>query len=74
MVYPLKYSSLESKKDWDEVLVPPKDIISIFVLSKDTLDKYSWDRISSDYNILMRYDLDLEDLKKQSWTISYPPI
>jgi len=74
MVYPSKYSSLESKKNWDEVLVPPKDTISIFILSKDTVVKYSWDRIRSDYNVLMRYDLDLEDLKKQSWTISYPPI
>lgn len=72
MVYPSKYSSLESKKDWDEVLVSPKDTISIFILSKDTVNKYSWDKIRSDYNILKRYDLSLDDLEKRSWTITYP--
>jgi hypothetical protein len=72
MVYPSKYSSLESKKDWDEVLVSPKDTISIFILSKDTVDKYSWDKIRSDYNVLKRYDLSLDDLEKRSWTITYP--
>lgn len=72
MVYPSKYSSLESKKDWNEVLVSPKDTLSIFILSKDTVDKYSWDKIRSDYNVLKRYDLSLDDLEKQDWTITYP--
>ena len=72
MVYPSKYSSLESEKEWDEVLVAPKDTISIFILSKDTVDAYSWEAIRSDYNILKRYDLSLDDLKKQNFTINYP--
>lgn len=72
MVYPSKYTSLESKKDWDEVLVSPKDTISIFILSKDTVDKYNWDIIRRDYNILKRYDLSFDDLEKRSWTITYP--
>lgn len=72
MVYSSKYSSLESKKDWDEVLVPPKDTISIFILSKDTVDRYSWDKIRNDYNILKRYDLSLQDLEQMNWTIEYP--
>ena len=72
MVYPSKYSSLESKKEWDEVLVSPKDTISIFILSKDTVDKYGWDKIRSDYNVLKRYDLSLDDLKKLSWKVTYP--
>lgn len=72
MVYPLKYSSLESKKQWDDVLVAPRDTISIFILSKDTVDKYSWDRIKSDYNVLRRYDLSLDDLKNLSWKVVYP--
>jgi hypothetical protein len=72
MVFPSKYSFLDSKKDWDEVLVPPKETISIFILSKDTIDKYSWDEIRIDYNILKRYDLSLEDLQRMNWTISYP--
>lgn len=72
-VYPKDYSHLESKKDWDEVLVSPKDTISIFILSKDTVDKYSWEKIRSDYNVLKRYDLSLDDLEKRSWTVTYPP-
>ncbi len=72
MVYPSRYSFLDSKKDWDEVLVPPNDTISIFILSKDTVDSYSWDKIRSDYNVLKRYDLSLDDLEKQNWTVAYP--
>jgi hypothetical protein len=71
-IYPKDYSYLDSKKDWDEVLVPPKDTISIFILSKDTIDKYRWNEIRIDYNILKRYDLSLEDLQRMNWTISYP--
>lgn len=71
-VYPKYYSYLDSEKDWDEVLVSPKDTIIIFVLSKYTLDKYGWDKIRSDYNILKRYDLSLDDLGKQSFTVTYP--
>lgn len=72
MVYPSKYSSLESEKDWSEVLVPPKDTISIFILSKDTVDKYDWEKIRVEYNILKRYDLSLSDLQNNNWMITYP--
>ncbi len=72
MVYPSNYSSLESKKPWDVVLVVPRDTVSIFILSKDTVNYYSWDKIRSDYNILKRYDLSLDDLKNLSWNVTYP--
>lgn len=72
MVYPSKYSSLESEKDWSEVLVPPKDTISIFILSKGTVDKYDWEKIRVEYNILKRYDLSLSDLQNNNWMITYP--
>jgi hypothetical protein len=71
-VYPKDYSHLDSKKDWDEVLVSPKDTISIFILSKDTIDKYSWNKIRNEYNIFKRYDLSIRDLEKQSWIVTYP--
>jgi hypothetical protein len=70
MISPNVYTKLESKEKWEEVL--PKDTISIFILSKDTIDKYSWDIIKSDYNILKRYDLSIKDLEKNSWTVTYP--
>ncbi len=69
-VTPQSYTKLISKKEWKEVL--PKDTISIYILSKDTVNKYSWDKIRSDYNILKRYDLSLDDLEKQNWTVTYP--
>ena len=72
-VYPKDYSHLDSNKDWDKVLVPPKDTISIFILSKDTVDRYSWDKIRIGYNVLKRYDLSLDDLEMLSWSIYYPP-
>lgn len=71
-IYPKNYNYLDSKDDWDEVLAAPKDTLSIFILSKDTVDKYNWERIRSDYNILKRYDLSLNDLKRMNWTITYP--
>ncbi len=72
MVFPSEYRFLDSKEDWNEVLVPPRDTLSIFILSKDTVDKYSWEEIRQTYNILKRYDLSLEDLKNSSWTVTYP--
>lgn len=70
MVTPKSYTKLASKKEWKDVL--PKDTILIYILNKDTVDKYSWDKIRSDYNILKRYDLSIKDLEKQSWTVIYP--
>ena len=69
-VYPQDYSYLDSKEEWKEVL--PKDTIIIFILSKDTVDTTSWDRIRNDYNILKRYDLSIKVLENQSWTVTYP--
>lgn len=71
-ISPKDYSHLDSKKDWDEVLISPKDTISIFILSEDTVDKYDWSIIRNNYNILKRYDLSFDDLEKQSWTLIYP--
>jgi len=70
MAYPSKYSYWDSKEKWEDVL--PSDTISMYILSKDTVDKYSWDLIRSGYRILKRYDLSIKDLEKQNWTITYP--
>lgn len=70
MVFPFNYSYLDSKEKWEDVL--PSDTISIYILSKDTVDKYSWDLIRSSYNILERNDLSINDLEKQNWIVNYP--
>jgi hypothetical protein len=40
------------------------DTLSFFIFSSDTLNKYPWDSIRSNYMILQRYDLSLTDLAK----------
>lgn len=70
MAYPSNYSYWDSKEKWEAIL--PSDTISMYILSKDTVDNYSWDLIRSDNKILKRYDLSIKDLEKQNWTITYP--
>lgn len=55
-----------------------KDTVSIFIFSKDTLDKYPWENIQQDYKILQRYDFSAEDIKSlynkdDIPVIPYPP-
>lgn len=45
--------------------------LTIFVLSKDTLDKYSWDTIRENYMILKRYEILSKDLESYA-SITYP--
>lgn len=68
--YPDYETRLESKTDWNDKL--QGDTLSIFILSKDTVDSYSWGEIISEYNILKRYDLNISDLESHNWTITYP--
>lgn len=72
MVYPSDYSYLDNNKKWNEVLVSPKDTISIFLLSKDIVNIYSWVEIRDEYKVLKRYDLSLDDLEQSNFTITYP--
>jgi hypothetical protein len=59
---------------WEEIWSYfPKDTMSIYIFSKDTLDSYSWEDIQQNYKILRRYDLSLSDLQKLNYTIPYPP-
>lgn len=44
----------------------------IFILSMDTIAKYSWEEIRLTNNILKRYDLKASDLEKLNYSISYP--
>jgi len=51
----------------------PKDTLSVYVFSSDTLSKYPWAEVRNKYKVLKRYDLSLYDLNKLDWTITYPP-
>ena len=60
--------------DWkEEIEFLPKDTLSIFIFSTDTLNKYSWEEVWRDYKILKRYDLSYEDCVRLNFIVPYPP-
>jgi hypothetical protein len=42
------------------------------IYSQDTLRKYTFDQIQGNYNILKKYNLSVDSLKKLNWRIIYP--
>ena len=68
-IMPNSFIYLDSKDKWEEVL--PKDVIIIYILDKDTVDTYSWEKIRDEYKILKRFDLSIEDLENSNWIITY---
>lgn len=58
---------------WESLIEDlPADILMIFVFDADTLEQVPWEEIRSEYKILKRYDLSLQDLKNMDWMILYP--
>lgn len=49
------------------------DTISFVIYDVDTLVKYSWEKVKSNYLILQRYDLSIYDLQKLNYRLHYPP-
>jgi hypothetical protein len=50
----------------------PKDTLSVFLFDTDTLNKYDWNTIRSQYKVLKRYDLSLSDLQAKNFVVAYP--
>ena len=70
---PNDFAYIDSKADWPDVFTKlPKDTLSIFILNSDTVITYNWDIIRSQYKILKRYDLSLQDLKNRNFVVTYP--
>lgn len=46
--------------------------ITVFIFSTDTLNKYSWDQIREDYNILKRYEITKLELDDMGGELVYP--
>lgn len=62
---------LEKNKPYlDSFTIPTCDTMRIFFLDLDTINKYSWEEIRKENNILKRYDLSASDARKR--TITYP--
>ena len=71
---PQKYFSTDSRRKWRDIFKElPKDTLSIFIFSSDTLNKYSWEEVRRDYKILKRYDLSHEDCVRLNFIVPYPP-
>ena len=47
--------------------------LSVFIIfHSDTMEKYTWEEVRDGYEILKRYDLSLDDIKRLDYTIVYP--
>jgi len=68
-VYPSDFDFLESRKKWKDVL--KSDTLMIFILSKDTVQRNSWESIKNGYKVLKRYDLSVKDIDKNNIVV-YP--
>ena len=55
-----------------ENFIVPSEKIMIFIFDAQVLESTSWDTVVSNYMVLKRYDLSLEDLKQLDFTITYP--
>jgi hypothetical protein len=51
----------------------PHDTLSYHLFDKDTLHHYGWNDVRTNYKILVRYDLSLDDILELDATITYPP-
>lgn len=72
-IRPNDFTFLDSKEKWEKVFKKsPRDTLSFFILSVDTLQKYSWQIIRQQNKILKRYDLSLQDLENKGYKINYP--
>ncbi len=48
------------------------DTIMCFIFDAQTIERTPWDTIMTNYLILKRYDLSINDMQNTNWTITYP--
>jgi hypothetical protein len=73
LVSPGSKNPFDSDKKWEEVFKElPADTLSVFIFNSDTINNTTWEEIRSGYMISKRYDVSIDDLKNNSWTITYP--
>jgi hypothetical protein len=49
----------------------PTDTLSIYLFHPDTLAKYDWSVIRSEYKVLKRFDVSLDELKRNDFKVTY---
>lgn len=50
----------------------PSDTMMIYVFDAKVLEGSAWETVKTNYLVLKRYDLSLQDLEGVNWTITYP--
>jgi hypothetical protein len=66
------YCYLDSDERWEEIIRKnEKNVITIFILDYDTIQKYLWSNIRVEYKILKRFELSSDSLKKLGWTLTF---
>jgi hypothetical protein len=64
------YSSTKIETLFEKDL--PKDTLSVYLFNADNVDASGWNVIQSQYKVLKRYDLSLQDLQTANFLITYP--
>nr|NQU93826.1 hypothetical protein [Bacteroidota bacterium] len=67
---------LQNRDCWETIynygVQIPSDTLMVYVFDADVLENVDWADVVHYYLVLKRYDLSLDDLKQNNWTITYP--
>ncbi len=67
-----KIVSADRPKDWDSFFKTAKgNKLYLYIVSKDSIDKYGWYTIFKSKIYNKKYELTLEELEKKKWEIIY---
>lgn len=73
-IFPQQISHFDFRKSQDEIIKELiADTLSFYIFSKSIYEDSTWSNVRSDYQVLQRYDLSLENLKQLNFKIPYPP-
>ncbi len=73
LVSPGSKNPFDNDEKWEDVFKElPADTLSVFIFNSEAINNTKWEEIRSGYMILKRYDVSIDDLKNNSWIISYP--
>ena len=74
LISPHSSEKIYSSILWEDRIKELNDehVVMVFITSYDTIKKYNWNDIQTEYSILKRYDLSIPDLDSLGWTITYP--
>lgn len=59
-------------REWNRYIKSAKDKkLHLYIIQKDSVDKYGWEEIHAKNFYNRKYDLDVDDLDSLNWTIEY---